>query len=392
MATTPASPRIAIVGAGIGGLATAIALRLRGFHTDVFEAAPTLLPVGAGILLQPNAMTVLSRLGLAEAVERVGVPLERAGVWDAQDLADGPLQVIDMGAIARRHGTRTIALLRAALQDVLLGALDRPPRLDHRCVRVDQAETSRPRLCFANGGSEEADVIIAADGIHSAVRASIFPNLRLRYSGQTSWRGVVDMEPATEPGVAYEYWTGGFRLGFARVAPHRTYWFTALDAPEGGRGDPAEELAMLRARSRDFPSHVGDLLARTDPGAVVRNDLHDLMPPRRWSRGSIVLLGDAVHATTPNLGQGGAQALEDALALADAIAAHGAGARAFAAYARVRRPKAARVVRASWWAGKTGHLRHSLARRLRNTVMRWTPTSVVMRQLDAIYAVAPTMR
>ena len=145
---------------------------------------------------------------------------------------------------------------------------------------------------------------------------------------------------------------------------------------------------MLRRRSRDFPSHVAELLAHTDPAAVVRNDLHDLMPPRRWSRGPIVLVGDAVHATTPNLGQGGAQALEDALVLADAIAAHGAGPRAFTAYERLRRAKAARVVRASWWVGKTGHIRHPLARRVRNTVMRWTPTSVVMRQLDAMYTVA----
>lgn len=261
-------------------------------------------------------------------------------MWDANDLAAGPLQVIDMRAVSSRYGTRTVALLRSALQDVLLGALDQPPRLGYRCVGIERTDTTCPRLRFATGDVEEADVIIAADGIRSAVRAFLFPNLRLRYSGQTSWRGVVDVEPATEPGVAYEYWTGGFRLGFARVAPHRTYWFTALDAPEGERGDPAQELEMLGVRSRGFPAHVGDLLARTDPAAVVHTDLHDLMPPRHWSRGSIVLLGDAVHATTPNLGQGGAQALEDALALADAIAAHGAGPRAFAAYERVRRAKA----------------------------------------------------
>ena len=385
-----ASPRIAIVGAGIGGLATAIALRLRGFYAEIFEAAETLRPVGAGILMQPNAMKVLAHLELADAVERVGVPLDHAGVWDANDLAGGPLQVIDMRAVASRHGRRTIALLRSALQDILLGALDRPPRLGHRCVGIERADTPRPLLRFATGAVEEADVIIAADGIHSAVRASAFPELRLRYSGQTSWRGLVDVDPSTEPETAYEYWSGGFRVGFARVAPTVTYWFTALDAPEGGRGDPADELAMLRERSRVFPSPVVDLLARTDPAAVVRNDLHDLMPPRDWSRGSIVLVGDAVHATTPNLGQGGAQALEDALALADAIAMHGAGPRAFAVYGRRRRAKAARVVRASWWTGKIGHLRHPLGRRLRNTVMRRTPTSVVMRQLDAIYTVAPT--
>lgn len=387
-----ASPRIAIVGGGIGGLATAIALQLRGFRADIFEAAETLRPVGAGILMQPNAMTVLRRLGLADAVEHAGVPLERAGVWDANDLPGGPLQDIDMGAVSRRHGTRTVALLRSALQDVLLAALERPPRLGHRCVRIEASDAPRPRIRFASGDLEEADVIIAADGIHSAVRSSVFPDLKLRYPGQTSWRGVVNIEPMTEPGVAYEYWTGGFRLGYARVAPNRTYWFTALDTPEGQRGDPVEELAMLRARCRAFPPHIEQLIARTDPGAVTRTDLHDLMPPRGWSRGSIVLLGDAAHATTPNLGQGGAQALEDALALADAMAAHGPGPRAFADYERVRRAKAARVVRASWLAGKIGHLRSPLIRRARNGLMRSLPASLLMRQLDAIYAVREAHR
>src|SRR5687768_8290967 len=118
MAPEIGQPRIAIVGAGIGGLATAIALRLRGFDADVYEAAETLLPVGAGILMQPNAMKVLARLGIADAVERAGIPLERAGIWDADDLAGGPLQEIDMEAVAARHGTRTIAMLRAKLQDI----------------------------------------------------------------------------------------------------------------------------------------------------------------------------------------------------------------------------------------------------------------------------------
>jgi 2-polyprenyl-6-methoxyphenol hydroxylase-like FAD-dependent oxidoreductase len=387
-----APPRIAIIGAGIGGLATAIALRQRGVRADVFEAAETLRPVGAGILMQPNAMTVLARLGLADAVTSAGITLERAGIWDAGDLAGGPLQEIDMSAIARRHGTPTVALLRSALQDVLLAALDEPPRLGQRCVRVEGAGEPRPRIRFASGDIEEADVIIAADGINSAVRGSVFPDRRLRYSGQTSWRGIVDMDPATEPDVAYEYWTGGFRLGYARVAPRRTYWFTALDAREGERGDAGQELAMLRARSRAFPAHIEELLARTDPSAVVRNDLHDLMPVRGWSRGSIVLLGDAGHATTPNIGQGGAQALEDALALADAIAAHGPGARAFAEYERVRRAKAALIVRASWMTGKIGHWRSSFARRVRNAAMRRIPRAILMRQMDTMYTVAEVKR
>jgi 2-polyprenyl-6-methoxyphenol hydroxylase-like FAD-dependent oxidoreductase len=382
------SPRIAIVGAGIGGLATAIALRLRGFDADVYEAADTLLPVGAGILMQPNAMKVLARLGLAGAVERAGIPLARAGVWDALDLAGGPLQDIDMDGIATRHGTRTIAMLRSALQDVLLAALDRPPRLGCRCVRIEQSATSRQRLHFASGEIADADVVIGADGVRSAVRASIFPSLRLRYSGQTSWRGIVHGEPGTESRTAYEYWSGGFRVGFARVATARTYWFTAMDAPEGGRGNPVDELAMLRERARAFPSHVGELIARTDPEALLRNDLHDLMPPRRWWNGQVVLLGDAAHATTPNLGQGGAQALEDSLALADAIAVHGPGPRAFDVYQCVRQAKAARIVRTSWWVGKAGHVHNPIVRRVRNLLMRRTPASVVMRQLDGIYTMA----
>ena len=393
MPTVRGSTRIAIVGAGIGGLAVAIALRQRGFHVELFEAAEVFRPVGAGILMQPNAMTVLARLGLADAVEHMGIPLERAGVWDAGDLTGGPLQDIDMRAVSARHGRRTVAILRSALQDILAGALAQPPHMGRRCTGVENVDGAHPRIRFASGETVEADVVIAADGIRSTVRASLFPDVRLRYSGQTSWRAVVDTDPGTPPGTAYEYWTPGFRVGFAGVAPGRTYWFTALDAPEGGRGDPAEELAMLRVRSRGMPAHVDALMARTDPAALVRTDLHDLRPRHRWWHGSIVLVGDAAHATTPNLGQGGAQALEDAIALADAMDAHGATARAFTEFERARYAKASRIVRMSLWTGKLGHLRSSLLRRGRNALMRSLPPALVMKQLDGIYRVpSPTQR
>ncbi|HEX2190869.1 MAG TPA: FAD-dependent monooxygenase [Longimicrobiaceae bacterium] len=376
--------RVVIVGGGIGGLTLAIALRQKGIEVRVYEAAPELRAAGAGIWVPPNAMQVLDRLGMAGAVLDRGERLERAEIRDCRG---GVLQAADVGAAARRFGFPTVAIHRGRLQRVLLDHL--PADLVHvgrECTGIESAG-GPASACFADGSVQEGAVVVGADGAHSRVREALFPGTALRYSGQSSYRAVVPHRlPDAFAATGWEVWGPGRRFGFSAVGGGEVYWYATLDAPAGERdAGPDVTRRRLDALAAGFPAPVPELVAATDPARTLRTDMYDLPRLRSWHRGRVVLLGDAAHATTPNLGQGGAQAMEDAWVLAEQLASRPDPEAAFAAYQRIREPKARMVVDRSRVLGRIAHLRNPLARGLRNSLLRLTPASVALRQMEALY-------
>lgn len=376
--------KVDIIGGGIGGLAAALAFRANGIDIEVFEAAPGLSEVGAGITMPANALQVLDRLAVANDVVRSGCGL-RGG--EIRDVKSGTLQAIDIGEIERRFGFGMVGIHRARLQQVFADRL--PPEKIHfgkRFVSADATESS-VRVRFEDGSESHCDVLVGADGLRSAVRGQIFPGAQLRYSGQTSHRGIARTRlPGALDGMAWEVWGAGRRFGFAPVSGEEVYWFGVRNSPAGEEDPLGGALSALVDTFGGFPDPIPELLARTPAKTVLRTDISDLQPLQSWSRGRIVLLGDAAHATTPNLGQGGAQAIEDAWVLADQLATHAYDyPAALANYERIRKPKADRIVRISWWLGKTAHLRNPIGRALRNTLLRMTPASANERQMAALY-------
>jgi 2-polyprenyl-6-methoxyphenol hydroxylase-like FAD-dependent oxidoreductase len=373
---------VVIVGGGIGGLTAAIALRQRGFAPRVYEAAPELREVGAGIWVPPNAMQVLARLGLADAVARAGAPIRAAELRDARA---GLLQRADLSYAVHRFGHGTVAIHRGRLHRLLADHAGTAIHTGARCTGVE-ARGDRVAVHFADGGETEASVVIGADGLRSAVRESIFPGVPLRYSGQTSYRGVLTFAlPLAFDGMGWEVWSAGARFGFSAIGDGEVYWYATADAPAGGSDAPGALHRRLQALAAPFPAPVPELVAATDEARITRTDLTDFAPIGSWHRGRVALLGDAAHATTPNLGQGGAQAVEDAWVLASRLAASDTPEAAFAAYERIRGPKARKVVTTSWRFGKIAHLSNPLARGARNLLLRLTPASVARRQSDALY-------
>jgi 2-polyprenyl-6-methoxyphenol hydroxylase-like FAD-dependent oxidoreductase len=374
---------VVIVGGGIGGLTTAVALRQRGLTPRVYEAAPELREVGAGIWVPPNAMQVLARLGLADAVAREGSPIRTAELRDAKA---GVLQRADLSYAQREFGHPTVAIHRGRLQRVLADAVDTGAiHTGRQCTGVEQ-RGEHVAVRFADESETEADVVIGADGLRSAVRESIFPGAPLRYFGQTSYRGTVTYTlPPEFDGMGWEVWSPGARVGFSAIGHGEVYWYLTRDAPASGTDAPGTLRATLDAVAAAFPAPVPALIAATDPAHVTRTDITDLAPIASWHRGRVVLLGDAAHATTPNLGQGGAQATEDAWVLADRIAANASPEAAFAEYERIRSPKARMVVNTSWRFGKLTHLSNPIARGARNLLLRLTPESVARRQSETLY-------
>lgn len=376
-------PEVIVVGGGIGGLTAAIALQRRGIDAQVYEAAPELRAVGAGITVPPNAMQVLARLMLADEIAATGVSLARLQVRDVRGRV---LSDLDGAEATPRWGFPPIAIRRSELQRVLASAL-RPHslHLDKRLLSVTEGEGS-VRVQFVDGSDAAGAILIGADGLHSTVRNRLFPRSTIRYAGQTCFRGLAETElPPDLRRAAWEIWGGSIRFGFAPVSAGQVYWFAPIASPVGVVVPPHHVPALLRERFASFPAPIPALIAATPPGAIIQTDIFDLAPLRQWHSARVALLGDAAHATTPNLGQGGAQAIEDALALASRLAEHGLTTAALAQFQQARLPRARHIVRLSRAFGRMAHLESRLLRAARNAMLLATPVRVQQRQLDNLF-------
>lgn len=376
---------ILICGAGIGGLTAAIALQKRGLEAHVLEAAAELHAVGAGIWVPTNAMRVLAHLDLAEQIAAAGYPVDFIELADARA---GRLKIIDLRELAGRYGQRSIGIHRAELQRILVEALQPGTlHLDRRVVEV-RAETDGAVVRFEEGGEKFGRLIVGADGLRSTLRQQLFPTSSLRYSGQSAYRAAVQVRlPDELAGRSREIWGPGCRFGFTALGADLVYWYATWDTPAGKRDRRGEAQERLERFAEIFPDPVPHLITATPEEALLRTDLFDLRPLHRWHHGRTVLLGDAAHASTPNLGQGGAQAIEDAYVLARCLTEHPDLERALQRYEALRLPKSRFVSGTSWRAGMAAHWQHPIARRVRNQVVRHLPDAIIRRQLEPLYRI-----
>jgi salicylate hydroxylase len=365
--------RTAIVGAGIGGLTLAAALGRRGLDHHVYEQAAQLGEVGAGVQLTPNAVLLLHRLGLRDALEDVAVTIE---ALEMRRWSDGRvLRSTRLGAHAEAvFGAPYLAVHRADLHSALLGLVDGDRiRLDSHCSEVEEGADS-VALGFADGHSTTADLVVGADGIHSRVRAELLDD-QPQFSGETIYRGLVSADRV--PGFAQErkvvIWMGpgqhlvcypvssGKLISFAATAPAGD-WFEESWSAVGS-------VADLVAAYDGWDPTARDLLAAAD--RTSRWALHDRDTAERWTSDRLALLGDAAHPMLPFFAQGAAQAVEDAAALAVCLAEAGpdAGARALARYAEVRRGRTDEVHGISRRNSSMLHLADGEEQRRRDAVM-----------------------
>lgn len=373
---------IAIVGGGLGGLTCGIALARRRLTCTIYERAPEVSEVGAGIWLPPNALQVLDRLGMADDLMLAGVPVRRIELCAVGRRA--PLRTVELDWVVEKFGFPTVSVRRSSLQRLLVEEIG-PEALQRgsNCVSVRQGPGSAV-VDFEDGSHVEADIVIGADGLRSVVREAVEPDVPLRDSGQLCFRGLADyVLPDELAGVCRETWGGRARFGFCQVGRGAVYWF----APIAAARDESVSSAEFTGLYSDFPSPVPELLANTEAESISCLRLFDIAPRRQWHKGRVVLLGDAAHPATPNLGQGGAQAMEDALALAAAVASAHDHSRAFDAYQRMRLDKARHIVRRSLRLGQVAHYRGWLARTLRDSLMRALPTAYARRQLARLYSI-----
>jgi len=307
-----------IIGGGIAGLTAAVALQQRGLPVKVCEAAPKILPLGAGIWMAPNAMQVFHRLGLAEKITAAGVPLRNIQIVDGQMQ---PIVRTNQARVRQTFGYTTTAIRRARLQALLLAELDPADVLLAKTCRSVAQDDHRVTLTFTDGTAHTAGFVIAADGIHSGIRTQLFPSVRFVGTGYVAWRGMsaVPLAPQYKESIM-EAWADGVRFGFSEVADGLVDWFAVAKADRA----PANGQALkprLQAVFQKFAYPVPAILAAADETGIIRNEITDFDPIPRWSHGNVCLIGDAAHCCHPVGGQGLNLGIRDAAALAQVILA-----------------------------------------------------------------------
>jgi 2-polyprenyl-6-methoxyphenol hydroxylase-like FAD-dependent oxidoreductase len=385
------SKKIAIIGGGIGGLTTAIALQQKGFDVKVYEAAPEIREVGAGLWIAPNAINIFERLGIAKAIKSAGNQLHSSYLGDHKA---NVLTKVDFSKIIEKYDNGTTAIHRGKLQSILLKNVK--PNTVETYKRLKNIETifasdsvateGGIKMTFEDGTVANCDILIGADGIHSVVRKHLFGEMRLRYSGQTCWRGVAKMALKT-PKEAAELWgtKGGLRTSYSQISGEEVYWYITAKAEKGTKIPQNEVKSYLLNLVSEFQSDIQSVIEKTDNHAILQNDLLDLKAIPTWYKGNVVLIGDAAHATTPNLGQGACQAIEDAYYLAHCLSQYPSVNEAFSAFQRKRKPKADFVTKTSFQMGQVINIGGAIGYRLRNILLKMTPSSIGEKQFDYLF-------
>jgi salicylate hydroxylase len=376
--------RVLIAGAGIGGLTAALALRQAGLDAHVYEQASVLREVGAGVAISPNAVKVLHRLGLAQALQSVGVVSDS---MDSRDWQTGAVlgRVPLADAAVKRWGAPFYHLHRADLHDALRAALgDKHITLGARCVAVAQHGTT-VELRFADGREAAGELLIGADGIHSVVRDHVAGPDRPIWSRQISWRGVAPAVIGREVGLEvrhHSFW--GPRTIFVCFyvsAGRLVNWVGNTQSEDdwheeswSARGDREEVLRLFAG----WHPQVRELISQTEQ--VFKWALFDRPPLETWTRGQVTLLGDAAHPMLPYMAQGASQSIEDAFVLAHCLAAdRDDPQRAIEAYAAHRRERTAAVQAASREASRVVRLTDAEEVQARNARLAASPEAPIAR-------------
>ena len=375
-------PQILVAGGGIGGLAFALAAMELDARVTVWERAPELHEVGAGLLLSANAMWVLERLGIGESVARVGRLIHR---WQILDSRGRVMQTF------RGNGAEPISICvaRAAFHDALRQALPEGTLiLDRAVVQLEVLpEAKRVRIRSANGAEIAADLVIGADGGKSRVREALFGGNNTSVCRYVGWRALIDVVPeGWDNGRLTESWGYGCRFGIAQISPTRSYWYATENVTPGWKVESGNYRSHLLARFRQWHAPICQMIEATPEDQILLNSIAEHPPSSHWFHGRVGLLGDAAHLMTPNLGQGAALALEDAWTLAHCLRQHGCAERALQEYERLRKPRAERVVWQSRQVGRMIQIERPWLCLLRDFGMRCMPDAL------AAWTLAPVFR
>lgn len=362
--------RVIIIGGGIGGAATALALQQAGFEVVVYERTKALKEVGAGIALWANATHILNKLGLLDEAIAVGYATTnyQFNTQQGKELVNISIDSFELPVIG---------IHRAELHQLLCRNVDSKKIILGETFERFEQKGSQVRAHFASGLSVDGDALIGADGLRSQVRAVLLGDRPPIYRNYKTWRGVSDYIPSGYRNKYIQEFLGrGKGFGFMMLGKGKMYWYAAATAPEAQADAAIGRKKEVEAMYQDWFPSIPELIAATDEANILTTDLYDRLPTQPWSQQNVTLLGDAAHPMLPTMGQGACTALEDAYVVAKCLQSQPNAIAAFHNYESQRFPRTKKIVEQSLRAGKMGELINPLAVELRNTFMRFMSPSI----------------
>ncbi|MDH5217633.1 MAG: FAD-dependent monooxygenase [Gammaproteobacteria bacterium] len=360
--------RILIVGGGIAGLSLYNMLSMqRSHHIELLEKQTQLITNGTGITLGINTIKILKKLGLFDHIAKKGLAINR---FDITNQAGKILSSLGMSEKMRQQNLATYAIHRNDLHQIFSVNLD--PRHLQLGKTIDQIQPGNEQveITFNDGSQSEYDLVFGADGIYSQTRKMLWPNSTLRYSGYSCWRCII---PANTNDRATEMWGKGKRLGIVPINANQSYVFLVINSVEGLENRETFSVLRMKSLYSEFSGPAQSVLDRLDHlEALAHNDLYDLPTPQLGDK-RVLLLGDAAHAATPNLGQGASMAIEDAYRLSKIIHKASNDEDISPLYRSIRTPRVKRVIDMSYKFGRIAQWESTPAVALRNAAMRITP-------------------
>ncbi|MFV7443211.1 FAD-dependent urate hydroxylase HpxO [Acinetobacter pittii] len=310
---------VVIIGAGMGGLTTGIALKKFGHQVRIFEQTEKILPVGAAISLWSNGVKCLNYLGLTDKIAKLGGQMNDLAYVDG--LTGDVMTQFSLLPLIEEVGQRPYPVARADLQNMLMDEFGRDQiYLGKKMVSLED-KADYVEVHFADGSSTQADLLIGADGTHSMTRTYVLgQQVQRRYAGYVNWNGLVEISEDLAPAQQWTTYVGeGKRASLMPVADGKFYFFLDVPLPAGLDNNRDEYKKLLKQYFVDWCQPVQQLIERLDPKKTNRVEIHDIEPFTQFYKGRVVILGDAAHSTTPDIGQGGCQAMEDAIYLARSL-------------------------------------------------------------------------
>lgn len=337
------------------------------YEVTVFERSADLRTEGAGISLWPNATAALEALDLGDVAADSSHVIAGASLKTPKG---GGLSDVPLRGIAERYGP-LVAVHRA---DLLQGLFERAQAT--ASVEFEAEATISEGALFVDGARIDCDLVVGADGVQSIVSRLVAPGARARSAGYGAWRGIATHDDeALASNVATETIGRGRRIGLVPLGRRRTYWFAVIAGDDGS--------ADLQGAFAGWHRPIGEVLADTPEGDRSYLELYEVPPLATWHRGNMVLVGDAAHAMTPNLGQGAAQALQDVAVLSRELETVDTGS-AFSRYERMRKKPAERIVKQSRRLGRLVQASHPLSAKLRDSLLRSTPGALTAWNLERV--------
>ncbi len=369
--------KVAIIGAGIAGLTMAIALKKAKIPFVIYESASEIKPVGAGIAIANNAMQVYRYLGIAEELQKTGMRISSVLLTD---MKLNILTESDLKKFEEYYQLSNIAIHRSELHRVLIENVGiENIILNKRLNGISKTNNEKVELNFTDKSTAFHSYVIGADGIRSQVRQLFFGNYPLRDAKQVCWRGVLDFDlPKKYEHAALEGWGRTKRFGFVKLDKKKVYWYFLVNEDVYNKKESLTELLD------NCNPLIKKMIANTPKSVIFEDKIYDLSLVTNWYKNNVAIIGDAAHATTPNLGQGACQAIEDVYVISKLLETKSLE-ETLQGFTEIRRAKAHAIVKDSWKLGQIAQLRNPLLVNARNLAFKILPNFVKEQQMKAMF-------